>query len=205
MKKTLLAVWIGSLGLCSLAFGDSIVFNTATGDIGSTHTYTLDGVNIIATGFNGGDLFGKNDGGDENGVGLMNDPSGDHEIFFNPTGAPQDFVQLDLLNLLNAGFKNFQFQMGSSTGGEAWSVSACATSGVDCFTAPITGTDENLHSFTVDATHHFVDFSSTNGNMLLGSIAATSTVPEPSFYGALAIGMLVLAGMVIRRRSIASL
>lgn len=205
MKRASLTVLIVSLGWCSQAFGDVIVFNNPAGDLGSTNTYTLDGVNFVASGFNGGDLFGKNKGGEENGLGLMGDPSTDNEIYFKSSGT-QDFIQLDLLNLLNAAFKNFQFQMGSTTNGEAWSVSACSVTGVDCFASPITGSDENFHSFTIDKTNHYLDFSSTNGNMLLGSIAATpSTVPEPRFYGAFLVGMLVLAGIAVRKRRSASL
>jgi hypothetical protein len=187
--------------LCSLAFADVIVFNSPTGDLGSTtHNYTLDGFTITATGFNGGDLFGKNGGSDEAGLGLANDPSGDHEIFFNPTGAPQDFIQLDLLNLINAGFSNFQFQMNSTTGTEGWSVSACSVSGTDCFSSPVTGTDENGHNAPVSLskTNHFLDFSSTDGNVLLHSLSATA-VPEPQFYGFLTLALVGLAALRSRR------
>lgn len=200
-RRAALGILVG-LGLGSLAFADSIVFNSPSGNLGSTtHTYTLDGVSFVATGFNGGNLFGKDAGGGENGLGLVQDPSGDDEIFFRSTGT-QDFIQLDVLNLLKAGFNNFQFQMGSTTGDEGWSVSACATSGTDCFTSPVTGSSENVHSVpvTLSATNHYLDFSATEGNVLLGLISATSSVPEPRFYGVLLVGMLALVGIVLRKR-----
>src|SRR5260370_20634841 len=115
MNIFFIAVLIARLRLGSLAFADSLLFNNPSGDLTSTtHTYTLDGINVVATGFNGGDLFGKNKGGDENGLGLARDPSGDDEIFFKSTG-PQDFIQLDVLNLINASFHNFPVGMGSTT------------------------------------------------------------------------------------------
>jgi hypothetical protein len=207
MKKTPIAALIVGLGLSSLAFADSIVFDNPSGDLGSsTHTYTLDGASIIASGFNGatvanpnGDLFGKNGGDDENGLGFVADPSGDKEVYFKTSGT-QDFIQLDMINLVNAGFKNFMFQMGSATGNDGWSVSACSASGVDCGTGAFTGSDELFHAFTVTATNHFLDFSATGGNVLLGSIAATPSVPEPQFYGVFAIAMLALGVVVLRKR-----
>jgi hypothetical protein len=208
MKRTPIAALIVALGLGSVAFADSIVFNNPSGDLGSsTHTYTLDGVSIIASGFNGatvanpnGDLFGKNGGGDENGLGFVADPSGDDEIYLKASGT-QDFIQLDMINLLNAGFKNIMFQMGSSSGNDAWSVSACSVSGTDCGTGAFTGSDELFHTaLTVTATNHFLDFSATGGNVLLGSIAATPSVPEPQFYGVFAIAMLALGVVVLRKR-----
>ena len=76
---------------------DGVSFSSPMGDLGSaTFTYTLDAVPIVATGFNGGDLFGKSAGLNEQGVGLAGDPSGQHEIFASVGGAPQSFIQLDL-------------------------------------------------------------------------------------------------------------
>ncbi len=190
------------LGMFSLApnvVADTIVFSNPSGDLTSTtHTYIFDGQNLLATGFNGGDLYGKNSGTDEKGLGLVNDPSGDHEIWHKTRGA-QDFIQLDLLNLINAGFTKFMFQMGSTTGTEEWQVTACSTAGASgsgpCAAngSTLTGTDEGVHSVPVNlsATNHYLDFSSNNGNLLLGSIQATRPVstPEPGS------GVLLLSGI----------
>ena len=124
---------------------DGVIFNGPTGVIASPHTYTLDGFSIIATAFNGGSLFGKNDGIGEQGIGLTGDPSGQHEIYAVAAGVPQDYIQLDLSSLIAAGFTGFEFQMGSTTGGETWQVSACATAGTLCSNgSTMTGTDELL-------------------------------------------------------------
>jgi hypothetical protein len=59
-----------------------VSFSSPTGDWGSTtHTFTIHGISITATAFNGGNLFAKNSDPDETGMGLAGDPSGDHEIF----------------------------------------------------------------------------------------------------------------------------
>jgi len=82
------------VGLCFLTcsvvpgFGTTINFNTPTGDQGTTPTYG--GVTATAYGPGTQHLYGKNDGGDEKGLGLTSDPSGDLEIVNG------QFIQLDV-------------------------------------------------------------------------------------------------------------
>jgi hypothetical protein len=81
---------------------DGVSFSSPTGDWGSmTHTFTIHGISITATAFNGGNLFAKNSDPDETGMGLAGDPSGDHEIFAKMGGA-QDHIQLNQLRLITA-------------------------------------------------------------------------------------------------------
>jgi hypothetical protein len=205
-----LAALVFALCFATNGRADGVTFNNPAGDLGSaTHTYTLDGVSVVATGFNGGNLWGKSAGVTEQGVGLAGDPTGQHEIFAI-AGAPQDFIQLDLLNLITAGFANFMFQMGSTTKGETWQVTACPTAGASgsgpC--APngstLTGTDQLLDAVPVNlsATDHFLDFSSNKGNLLLLQIAATppASTPEPGSFGLVLSGMLALAGFAARKQ-----
>jgi PEP-CTERM motif len=183
---------------------DGVTFNSPTGTIGLTWTYMLDGFPIVATAFNGGSLFGKNNGVGEQGVGLTGDPSGQHEIYAVPAGTPQDFIQLNLSSLIAAGFTTFEFQMGSTTGGETWQVSACATAGTLCSNvSTLTGMNELLTAApaNLSAADPYLDFSSNKGNVLLGMIAATAPTPEPSSLGLLLAGMLGLAGWSFLRRS----
>jgi len=188
---------------------DGVSFSSPTGDWGSaTHTFTLDGVAITATGFNGGDLFGKNSDSDEMGMGLAGDPSGDHEIFAKTSGA-QDYIQLDLLGLITAGFINIKFQMGSTEGGDAWQVTACSTAGVSgsgpcsANSSTLIGMNEILNRapLNLSATNHYLDISATKGNVLVAGLEAVAppSVPEPSSYALLA-GMLALAGICVGKR-----
>jgi len=160
------------IGLCLLtcsvvpAFGTTINFGSPTGDQGTTHTYG--GVAATAHGTGSPHLFGKSDGGDENGLGLTSDPSGQHEITIG------DFIQLDLTGLIGT---QLTIVMGSTTDGEAWSFlasnSALATSG----TAVMSGSNEN--SFTFTPTLKYLDVTSTNGNVLLSSLSYTSHASLP--------------------------
>lgn len=189
---------------------DGVSLSTPTGNLGSaTHTYMLDGIAIIAMGFNGGNLFGKNSDSDETGLGLAGDPTGDHEIFAKQSGA-QDYIQLDLLGLITAGFTNIKFQMGSSEGGDQWQVTACSTTGASgsgpcaANASTLIGTDGtlNLAPMNLSATNHYLDISATKGNVLVEEIQAIDPpgVPEPSSYALLLVGMLGLAGVSFAKR-----
>jgi len=191
---------------------DGVSFSSPMGDLGSaTFTYMLDAVPIVATGFNGGDLFGKSAGLNEQGVGLAGDPSGQHEIFAIVGGAPQSFIQLDLGALIAAGFTNIMFEIGSTQGVENWQVTACATAGAPgagpcaANASTLIGVAQTFQDVpsNLSATNHFLDISANNGNLLLEQIAATppTSTPEPSSLGLLLAGMLGLAGMSFLRRS----
>src|SRR5258706_14564599 len=79
----------GLLGI-STANATTWNFNVPSGALGTTQTYTADGITITAAGFTStaaltagsanANLFGKNLGGDESGLGLVDDPSGQGEI-----------------------------------------------------------------------------------------------------------------------------
>jgi hypothetical protein len=216
MTRISFAVLLTSLSLGSLAVAETIDFSTPAGSRGSnsaTYTSQPSGTIINATGFNAGSgspafLFDKNSGGNENGVGF-NNPDHDFEIWFVAgSGAIQDFIQVDLLPLLNQGYTGFKFAMNSSTSPDAWQVSACSAAGVQgsnpCSNGfTVNGTDQGSHSAptNLSLTNHFLDFSATGGNVLLASISANApSVPEPRFYGILMVGMLALAGIVLRKR-----
>jgi len=180
------------IGLCFLTcsvvpgFGTTINFNTPSGDQGTSHTYGA----ITATAYGPGTphLYGKNSGGDELGLGLTSDPSGDHEI------VPGQFIQLDVSSL---GPITISFVMNSSTNPDAWKVfessSAVATSG----SSTMTGTDENAHSITITSGMKYLDFTATGGNVLLSSISYTAT-PEPIALALTGSGLLGL--FFLRRR-----
>jgi PEP-CTERM motif len=190
---------------------DGVSFSSPTGDLGSAAwTYMLDGIPIVATAFNGGNLFGKNSGVNEQGVGLTGDPSGQHEIFA-VAGVPQDYIQLNLGALIAAGFTNIMFEIGSTQGVEHWQVTACATAGTPgagpCAAngSTLIGVAQTFQAApsNLSAADPFLDISANNGNVLLEQIAATAptTTPEPSSLGLLLAGMLGVAGISLMRRN----
>src|SRR5262245_35782999 len=99
MRKEMLAAAVGAL-LFSVSSANAAPFtynfNTPSGPLGTTQTSTAGRVTITALGFYTSGptntLYGKNDGGDENGLGLGG-RNPDHEIQTNM------YVQLDLANL----------------------------------------------------------------------------------------------------------
>jgi hypothetical protein len=219
MNRLFTAILGVSLATGSLAFAD-ITFDTpANTDLGPTYTFVLNGANIVATGYihNGSvsDLFAKNGGGGENGLGLSSDPSGDHEIWFK--GESKDFIQLDVTDALNKGATNFQFEMDSTTGGEQWEVSACAAAGLLCSNASsVKGSGEGTFiavPSNLSLSSPYLDFISFgcigggtacgNDNVLLSAFTDTSRVPEPDSIVLLSTVVLGLAGFAFRRKRLA--
>jgi hypothetical protein len=144
----------------------------------------------LATGVADVNLFGKTGGvvggSVENGLGLANDPSGDNEI----TGT--SLIRIAMAAGLTA---PVTFQMGSTTGGETWSVSGSNSPNTG-FAPLLAGNDQISHGIPF---MNFYTFSAGIGNVLLSSITA---VPGP-IVGAGLPGLLVACGALIvlaRRR-----
>ena len=198
--KTLPLMFACVLGLSSAFLGIPTAsaitfnFNIPSGPLGTTQDYNVLGFTVTAAGFSSPaaltagipnvNLFGKNDGGNENGLGLVNDPSGDNEI----TGT--SLIRIAMGPGLAA---PVTFQMNSTTEGETWRVSGSnlATAG---FVPLLTGTDQISHSIPF---FNFYTFDALIGNVLLASITA---VPSP-IAGAGLTGLIVAcAGLIALAR-----
>lgn len=204
MKKILLAA-AAAMAVATGANAATLVydFSSATGDLGTTETYTQGGLSIVAAGYSSfghtTDLYGKHNGGDENGLGLANDPTGDHEIHFL-----SGFVQLDLNALLGRVLAGSTvFTTNSATGGEEWAVYGSNTAGSFGGSALLTGTSEGSHALPSVGAYRYYDFvevnhtRGTDDNFLLGTLS-TTTVPEPASWAMMIVGFFGL-GETLRR------
>jgi hypothetical protein len=204
------AVALG-VGLAAPAYAAYAVwdFSQPSGDIGPSHTYTStpDGGSITAQAFGPGapDLFGKNAGPDEQGLGLTNSRFHDGEITLG------SFVQLDLSSLHDVDQMDALIAGNSTQGADIWQAFLCDSSGVLC-------TDEAAAGFTdvqtaIDISgHRYLDFTAANcdtvflggqcsGNntVLLSSLGAEIAVPEASSLGLL--GAMLLSWWLYARRT----
>jgi hypothetical protein len=209
-KSTLLAATLITTALVGVAPAKADVvwdFSPLTNsDIGSSATFNSGGINITVNGYTssaalaGGpnlDIFSKNLGGDETGLGLVND--GDHEI------SGTSLLQVDFSAARIAGVSGFQFQMNSTTGGEGWLVFG-SDSKTSLGIQVASGTDENLDSLTgANGNFHFYTFeynpvtlSAGNTNVLLHEVAGA--IPEPSTWAMMLLGFLGVGFMAYRRQ-----
>jgi hypothetical protein len=189
-----------SFALLSVPTASAVTFNfnIPSGALGTTQSYMSEGGTVTAAGFSSPaallagvpnvNLFGKNAGAGEMGLGLVNDPSMENEI------AGTSLIRLALGPGLTA---PFSFRMNSTTGGETWRVSGSNSATVG-FVPLLTGTDELSHTLA-GPIFNFYTFDALIGNVLLASITA---VPGP-IVGAGLPGLIAACGALIalaRRR-----
>lgn len=206
MLKTLLAMVMAASSSVAPA-AVVINFNNPTGNLGFDETYTNGAMTVTASGYSDNnvdaDLYGKNQGGNENGLGLAGDPSGDNEIY-GPTPG-NAFISLDVTQVL-AIASGMSFFMGSTTAGEQWSLYGSNDDDV-LGTLLFSGDDEGWHAVTDWGQYEFYQWTSdgtqgaqvTFGNVLLGGVSITESVPEPATWAMMLLGFGAV-GFSLRRR-----
>jgi hypothetical protein len=197
------SVFLAVAGVASASTSFTWTFSGSNTDLGTTSVFSNNGVSITASGFTTnntpGDLYGKNLGGNEVGLGLVNDPTGNDEIYYTSNAATTDFIQLNLTNVYAQGISNLKISMGSSTSGETWAVYQTNTNGLlPGGTALLTGTNEGILD-SISPTLKYLDIivtaPSPHGNVLLYQLSGST--PEPATF---VLSGSALLGLALLRR-----
>jgi hypothetical protein len=196
-----------------------IVFNlpgTHTGPLGTSQSFTStpSGYTLTAYGFNSTlsnsnhtltlgtatELYGKTGPPDEIGLGIANDPTGDHEIYNRST------VKLDFSSIFSTyPTEAVTLTVGSVQSGEGFAVFG-GSSGPSSFLGSVTGNSSSnaIYTFTVSASQvaasgDMLYLTATSNNVVLETVDVAS-VPEPSTFALMFTGIAAFTGFGWYRR-----
>lgn len=220
--KTMLFLFCGGLALVALSANATLVTwnlnpNNLNQPVGSSsRVYTVSGYAITAYGYdnNNGNgtlhqLFYKNAGADELGLGLVNTPN--NELQVNEWGTPLQFIQLNLSSILSQGFTNGRIEIGSVQCGESFNLYGSTTLGqlgTRLNSTPY-GSNYDLQFVSVPSFgfYRFISVVAAAGDSLPVAFQAT-IAPIPEAASLLPAALLAIAATVFearrRRRSTAS-
>ena len=172
LSRSLAILAFAVIVFCGASFADSTFdfSSKGNGDIGPTDTFTAGAGSITLWGFSAAktatDLFYKNGGGDENGLGL-NDGDVDHEI------SGTAFIQFTAAGITS-------ITIGSVQSGETYQLYGSNTLGKRGTKIGVLGTtDGTVNLSAIDGTWTYVSLFAPAGNVLLDNATTPSSVPEP--------------------------
>ena len=218
MRKLLLAT-TALLALSGAASADTIFnFNQGRGStIGTSETYTVNGVSITAEAWSGTNintgisLYEKADGLHETGLGLNNDPSGDHEV------SGSSFIRINFSQGKALGATTFDYRADSTSGNEKWALYGNNTGTGVVGTAAWTLLDTGLNDEAAQVTGSIFDFylfglasgsQPYQSNVLLAYVGGAkngadlqiAAVPEASTWVMMIAGFFGIGGVTMLKR-----
>jgi hypothetical protein len=218
-----LSAGVLAVGMAGAAHAGTITWDMSNGvgnpgmAVGTTQNITACGgcgITISAAGFtNSGlgtptNLFLKNLGGNEVGMGLTDDPSGENEI----TGA--NVVVVNFSNAITFGnlvSASFDIKFGSTTDNESWIVFGSQTGAAGSFLTQVAaGNDQGVHSGLALFNFYMVESTSPppfggGSNVLLSEVSGVSMVPEPQTWAMMLLGFVGLGFAFRHKRKITAL
>ncbi len=182
-------------------------FSAPNGLLGFSHTYVDGGMAITARGFTGVNspntigmavnLYGKNGGGDETGLGMAS--KADYEI------GGLDFIQLDFTDVKNKmRHPTAELMIGSVQSGENYRIYGSNTVGIAGTMLMPSGTiDGKFFAIPDFKRYSYFSVSAPKGDVLLDSASISgpggAAVPEP---GTLSLMLCAAAGMAVFSRQL---
>ena len=197
MVKTLGKFGLLLLGVCLLSaapvFADStttFTFIGTLGNIGTSDTFTSGSLSLVATGYSApgttADMWAKNLGPDEAGLGLAMGSTGTHEI--SGTG----FIQLNLTQILAASPSGVSISLGSIQTGDTYDVWGSNTAGT--LGTLLAANQKGLSLPLADlGTFTYISISAPTGDVLLDDVEVTT--PEPNSATLLLFGLMAFFGV----------
>lgn len=152
------------------------------------------------------DLFYKNAGGDEIGLGLVNTLNNELQV---NNGVPVNYIQLDLTSILSKGFTNGKIEVGSVQTNESFSLYGSSSAGT---LGTLLGTfgssfDNQFVAVPNFGSYSFVSVAAGSADVLPVAFQAVSTpVPEMNaLFPIIGLLSVVAVTRTLRRRQRVSL
>lgn len=214
-------------GLCVIAaFSARATVTTVTWDLNpipsngavgsASQVFTSQGFSITANGFDhtgssndpSHELFFKNGGGDETGLGLVG--TAHNELQAGSPANPVNYIQLDLHSILAAGFTNGKVEVGSVQAGETFVLFGSNTLGTlgsqigSAFGSSFDGLFVSVPNF---GSFKFLSIAAAAADILPVAFQADiNPVPEMNtFFPIVGLLVAVLSNHVLRRRRMVQL
>ena len=192
MKTTLFALILAG---ASAAWATDITysFNSPTGNLGTSETYTASGVSITAYGFDNGhstDLYGNHNGG----LGLVSD--GDQ--------INDGFITLDLKNFWAAGATGVTITIADVSRGESWEIfgsNRLGSLGTEIQTGDTNAPIASALTLSAD-NYRYINITAADcSDVLLSGLFGdpSSPTPEPGSFAMIGIGAILLGVSRLKR------